>query len=1208
MLRVLLAMASLLPAVRSDADVELISRSVSPPSTGGGESALGVDPSRVCCSISQDGRYLAFVSEAGNLISGQSDSNRSKDVFLRDLALGTTVLVSHSNASPLRAGNGKSSNATTSADGRYVAFESTATDLVATDPAASTSNVYLFDRLTGLTELVSRSAGFPTRPGDSDSFAPVVSADGATVAYLSWATDLVPGTSDSNAMPDVFLFDRAAGSTMLVSHAFGQPGTAGNGACSGSLAVSANGLAVAFKSLSTDLISGQTGTGGNVFLFLRPTSEIVLASHSIGASKQAIGGDPFSLSADGRFVFFSIPYQPVGSLPGSYRFDRSTGDVAQWPIAKGSAVASLDGRWLAYDDYQGIHLQDLDGGAPVLVSHAAGSTSPAPFTEYPTALGISANGRFVLYRHDGNNLVFGQIGVGPLFLFDRELNASVLVSHRPGNPTTGSPRSGQPDQTGRATLSAEGQRVVFEAGESTLVAQDTNHFQDLFSFGPSDGAVTTVSLRPADMAAASANRESRLTASPSANGSVLVFASEATDLVPGQPDLTGRLPTNPPPGYPRNFFWHDRATGATKLINHSISSPSQFANQPAQSAVLSADGHSVAYVSAATDLVPGFPGGSIGDVYVFDSSSGTNTQISRGTTGAGSGGESSAPAISADGRYVAFVSVGTALVPGQVDTNFGLGGDDVFLYDRVAGSMTLVSRRSDAPTTTGNDVSGGPSISADGRLVAFYSRATDLIPGPSGPEGNLFVFDRQTGSLRLASHDQNSAVTPAGLASGGRISADGSSVAYLSSSRAIAPGGGGYISAFLYDMASGNNLLVSKNNLDNSLNVVTNADGRFVAYTKRGSEVAGQLERNFDADVFLLDRVANTRVLVSHIPASATATGDRMSFLAGISADGRFVHFRSDARDIDPSGPGDFIFDRLTGGNTPVWRAIRIPPTPMAALLSADGSHVVFETGDSARVAAGDYNGWQDVFAADIAQGPDVAVAMSGPLSASPGQNLAFSVGVVNQGTMPAETVVLDDPLPAGLLQGPVSGSCASFPCSLGALGVGDSRQVDIGYTIPPDYSAPAPIVNVATATNSIPDIDPTNNTAFAQVTLPSAFHTLLPCRLVDTRDPNGPAGGPALPSGGSRTFTLPGSCGIPAGVKTVALNVTVVAPTSPGFIRVSPVAAVVPQTSTVNFGPGQTRANSAVVSVGVGGQISATLGSASGQAHLILDVVGYFK
>ena len=117
-------------AARADTRVELVSRSVSPPLTAGGESTLNQDAGgQPCCSVSGDGRYVVFVSDASNLVPGQADANDARDVFLRDLNLGTTTLVSHSTGSPLRAGNGESFYPTVSADGRYVAFQSAATDL-----------------------------------------------------------------------------------------------------------------------------------------------------------------------------------------------------------------------------------------------------------------------------------------------------------------------------------------------------------------------------------------------------------------------------------------------------------------------------------------------------------------------------------------------------------------------------------------------------------------------------------------------------------------------------------------------------------------------------------------------------------------------------------------------------------------------------------------------------------------------------------------------------------------------------------------------------------------------------------------------------------------------------------------------------------------------------------------------------------------------
>jgi Zn-dependent metalloprotease len=125
---------------------------------------------------------------------------------------------------------------------------------------------------------------------------------------------------------------------------------------------------------------------------------------------------------------------------------------------------------------------------------------------------------------------------------------------------------------------------------------------------------------------------------------------------------------------------------------------------------------------------------------------------------------------------------------------------------------------------------------------------------------------------------------------------------------------------------------------------------------------------------------------------------------------------------------------------------------------------------------------------------------------------------------------------------------------------------------------------------------------------LASSFYTLAPCRIADTRDPNGPYGGPALDAGIARTFTLANRCAIPATAKAVSLNVTITGPTSLGHLSLYPGGTTLPIVSTMNFRPGQTRANNAIIQLGAGGTLSTVSGQASGTVHLLLDVNGYFQ
>ena len=123
-----------------------------------------------------------------------------------------------------------------------------------------------------------------------------------------------------------------------------------------------------------------------------------------------------------------------------------------------------------------------------------------------------------------------------------------------------------------------------------------------------------------------------------------------------------------------------------------------------------------------------------------------------------------------------------------------------------------------------------------------------------------------------------------------------------------------------------------------------------------------------------------------------------------------------------------------------------------------------------------------------------------------------------------------------------------------------------------------------------------------------TSFFTVPPCRVADTRDPNGPFGGPALAAGGVRTFTIANRCMIPASAKSVAFNATVTGPTSQGYIVLYPGGTAPPLASTINYRAGQTRANNAIVPLGAGGTLSVASGQSSGTTNVILDVNGYFQ
>jgi uncharacterized repeat protein (TIGR01451 family) len=219
--------------------------------------------------VSADGRYVAFLSDAGDLVS--NDTNGATDVFLRDLQAGTTTLVSRRNAGG-GSGNGTSGFAVISADGRYVAFASSAPDLVATDNTFS-FDVFLFDRVTGTNRIVSVNRFPGGFPGNDESYAPSISANGRYIAFESAATNLVANDLNGGIV-DVFVRDVVVGTTVLAS--LDCAGVSSGNAGSFSPAIAGDGRSVAFLSRASDLTSGDFGEfdGGE---------EVIIAASGPGA-------------------------------------------------------------------------------------------------------------------------------------------------------------------------------------------------------------------------------------------------------------------------------------------------------------------------------------------------------------------------------------------------------------------------------------------------------------------------------------------------------------------------------------------------------------------------------------------------------------------------------------------------------------------------------------------------------------------------------------------------------------------------------------------------------------------------------------------------------------------------------------------------------------------------------------------------------------
>jgi Tol biopolymer transport system component len=249
-----------------------------------GHAGNGASYTDLARAISQDGRFVVFRSDANDLVAG--DTNGVTDVFVRDRQSGTTECASVDSGGV--SANGASSDAAISADGRFVAFTSTATNLV---PGTSivARRVFLRDLQSGTTELVSVRIG--GADADAESYGPSLSADGRFAAFTSWLPDLAAG--DTNGRADVFVRDRQAGTTEIAS--LGDSGQLGNEDCL-LATISPDGNFVAFESAAADLVPADTN-GFMVDVFLRDrvaaTTDLVSVSTSGAQGRSTPTGRPF---------------------------------------------------------------------------------------------------------------------------------------------------------------------------------------------------------------------------------------------------------------------------------------------------------------------------------------------------------------------------------------------------------------------------------------------------------------------------------------------------------------------------------------------------------------------------------------------------------------------------------------------------------------------------------------------------------------------------------------------------------------------------------------------------------------------------------------------------------------------------------------------------------------------------------------------------
>ena len=697
-----------------------------------------------------------------------------------------------------------------SSDGMHLAFFSTSPDLVP-QFARADKNLYVRNLVTATTVAVSISAQ-PQRDVSQaiDTFA--ISANGRYVAFTTTASNVVNG--DTNGVGDVFVRDLQTGVTERVSvRSDGAQGAQVSYAPS----ISDDGRYVAFASRAANLVSGDTNQWDDVFVHDRQTGVTERVSiNSAGVQGNGLSFAPV-ISGTGRYVAFTS--NATNLVPGD------TNGVAD------------------------IFVRDRQTGATERVSVGVGSTQPNAASGHAS---ISSDGRYVAFSSDASNLVSNDTnGTTDIFVRDRQARSTARVNVTSnGGQTSG--------LLGNPSISADGRFVAFSSDASTLVTNDTNNAADVFVHDTLTGQTMLASISTGGLVGNLSSSGGSL----SADGHYLALDSTATNLVSG--DLNGAV----------DVFVRDRQASTLSVASkNKVSSTAAgsldllYDYYDAQCYVgtpsISADGRYVAFVSTAPDLVAGEPNNKTAEPYVFvrDRQSATTvqlipqvhadrvlisgdgstvavwgscvgtSQVVNRTTGAADllPADAYDIALNSTGRYVSFTSSASNLVPG--DTN---GTIDLFIRDRQSGITERVNVSSDGSQTTGSFGLGKAAISADGRYVAFYSGAPDLVASDTNGVSDVYVRDRQLGTTERISVDGNGQeANGASLSYWVGISDDGRFVAFQSDATNLVAGDtDSSPDVFVKDRQTGQVALIGATNdgiVPDGSCLTLSPDGRYVA-------------------------------------------------------------------------------------------------------------------------------------------------------------------------------------------------------------------------------------------------------------------------------------------------------------------------------------------------------------------------------------------
>ncbi|NJM48687.1 MAG: DUF4347 domain-containing protein, partial [Alkalinema sp. RU_4_3] len=896
-------------------------------------------------STSRDGNFVVFSSSASNLVA--NDRNGKSDVFLLDRTTNAITLVSKGTTD---AGNGASSNAVISSDGNYVAFVSDATDLTPGDTNTD-QDVYIWNRTTGTLDLITKTIDATATHGRSENLA--INDDGTVVVFESTASDLLAidpalGQIDTNSRKDVFSWKRsgATGTVNLVSLS-GNSNQSG-GDISFNPVVSGDGKRIAFVSRATDLVNITSASSqDNIYLFDEAVGLLRVSAKPDGTGSNGSSTAPI-ISRDGqRIAFKSSATNLTTQTDGN-----NSEDLFVWTQATTGFSGSLQ------------LVSVASSGTATGAAVTGGGVGGAGGAAISDQASLSDDGNFISFTSLARDLVANDTNSQKdVFLRNLTTQTTTLISGNAGAVGTGESRS--------SSISGDGQTIAFRSAARNLDPQSTSGVPNTFVYKANATGPATIALL-SQLGTAGAGNGATDSVVISGNGQTVVFDSDAINLVAQNRDSNGS----------KDVFATNVATPSLTLVSRvgtglGSATGNASSNLSSQSSITD-DGSAVIFASNASDLVPGDVNG-LSDVFLRDLNSG-NTQLISAPNDATvtTAGASDNPYISGDGRYAAFDSLDNRLTS-VTDSN---NAKDVFFWNGATKNLQLVSIRGTAgDTSTGNGASTVQAISQDGRYVVIASDASNFAIDGNGAR-DLFIWD-STNPLVPPKLISKTATNTSGNGGSGKavISADGKYVAFESAASDLVAGDtNGVSDIFLYNVSTGEVTAVSQVNTAGASSNPTISSGTNPRIAFLSSANLSPLDTNATTDVYVRDITTNAITLVT-VDASGASSGNATGIGAEspvISRDGKFVAFVSTANNLTPtdsngSGADVFIRGLEAGGSTRFVSARNASAsnsslgTSNAPVISGDGRYVAFSS-TAADLASNDDNAVQDVFIRDTQQ------------------------------------------------------------------------------------------------------------------------------------------------------------------------------------------------------------------------------------------------